>query len=773
MFCPKCGHPNPADADTCVKCQQDTRYFRERVFIGRQFIFVQAEAEHPVALKVDDVLQTYHTATILSRHQHAVGFGDEPAKGSIRDIWLDPTARQRLQPAWPLPDQPRLPYPSLKLLTVVSDRKIYRPGTDAALFIVAPDAAESEAALEVRLAGQKVYEAKVALNRDGLALHRYPDLKEGEYTAVVTLPDNAQAECTFSVAEFTLSPLIATLEKHEYTDQRLTFTLRLLVLSVPYSGPVEFGLQCQVCGERVVATQKINARDGVAQGEFDLARHGGPFHVQVTTPDGNTALVSFPGTGAVEREHIPINPLGQTAEMGLLPWENAEPVRGFYVGPGEVNLTPLMLESVHAAVGRLQAAADMSLAQIVTFNPRAGTSQVARSGDRPQRCGANLQRGEAMEFGIDAPYTLFTVGAFTRDQPFEGWGIVIKPVAFEATLTAPETARPGQEIAIHIRGEWRKEGTEVSEGPKGTFGSSDPFGPSVPSVPSVPFFCWLLVYDARLEHESPVPKLAKRIYESARNATGNLAVGPAPNARDQEWAPPEDFVRGLVGDERGMPRVLRFAVAAKGLPMVAEAMPAAIDIELEAPAMVVSPARMEFPELAYLELFYMEGEASRTVKLGDQIGTWRVRAYLFQGADYRELTADVQADKPLYAELDLPAIASAGDDISAAVNYHTRRPADLVIATAYGETRARVEGSGTQRFAIRGPGRVEVHLESQEGADWTVRDVAWPGVQKVTASRLMILDRGQTVQSERVVVYPSMGQVLKDTITALIGYPFG
>jgi hypothetical protein len=66
-----------------------------------------------------------------------------------------------------------------------------------------------------------------------------------------------------------------------------------------------------------------------------------------------------------------------------------------------------------------------------------------------------------------------------------------------------------------------------------------------------------------------------------------------------------------------------------------------------------------------------------------------------------------------------------------------------------------------------------VHLESQEGADWTVRDVAWPGVQKVTASRLMILDRGQTVQGERVVVYPSMGQVLKDTITALIGYPFG
>jgi hypothetical protein len=62
MFCPGCSHPNPADADTCVKCEQDTSYFRERVFIGRQFIFVQADDQHPVALKVDDAVQTYHTA---------------------------------------------------------------------------------------------------------------------------------------------------------------------------------------------------------------------------------------------------------------------------------------------------------------------------------------------------------------------------------------------------------------------------------------------------------------------------------------------------------------------------------------------------------------------------------------------------------------------------------------------------------------------------------------------------------------------------------------
>jgi hypothetical protein len=743
MYCPACSHPNAADADECALCHANTRTFRERVFIGGQFIFVQADKAHPIALKVDGSVQTYHAPAAISRHQHAVSFGDEPPKDQGRRIA-------------PLPDQPQLAHPSLDLLTVVADRKIYKPGDVASLFVVAPDAAGRDAALEIQLAGQKVYEAQVALSQDGLALHHYADLKEGEYTAVVTLANNVRATCTFSAAEFTLSPLIAVLEKHKYENRRLAFTLKLLLLSAPYSGEVEFGLQCQVCGERVVATQKVQAKNGTANGEFDLSSHGGPFHVQVTTPDGNTALVAFPGTGASEREHLRINPLGQTAEAGLLPWEDAQPVRGFYVGSGEVNMTPLMLESVHVARAKLKAAADIAPAQVVTFNPRTRTNQSIDY--------VNIGRGETVEFDVDAPYTVFTVGAFTKNGPFEGWGIVIRPVAFEATLTAPATARPGQAIDVQI-----------------DLSSLDA------SRSTLPAFCWLLAYDARLEHESPVPRLAKCIYESVRAATNQLAVGQAPDGHDQRWAPPRPPTAVLGRIAAGATPL----AAAAPMPMEISARrarradvdmlqtfasrslsaPAAADVE--APVMIVAPTRMEFPELVYNELFYMEGQAARTVKLGDQIGTWRVRAYVFQGADYRELTADVQADKPLYAELDLPAIASPGDDISAAVNYATRRPAELVIATAWDETRARVSGSGMQRFAIQGPGRVEVRLEGEDGSDWTVRDVAPPGVQKVTASRLLILDKGQTARGEKVVIYASMGQVLKDTITALIAYPFG
>ena len=200
----------------------------------------------------------------------------------------------------------------------------HRPGDDASLFIIAPDAANEEVAVEIKLSGQKVYEAKVPLNRDGLALHRYADLKEGEYDVTLSLPQQpgAMAECSFSVAEFVLSPFIATLEEHRFSGKNLTFAAKVMRLSVPYSGPVEFGLQCGVCGERIVATQKATAKDGAVQGEFDLSGHGGPFHVQVTTPDGDTDSIAFPGTGAQEREAITLSELGAQTSMSLLPRED-------------------------------------------------------------------------------------------------------------------------------------------------------------------------------------------------------------------------------------------------------------------------------------------------------------------------------------------------------------------------------------------------------------------------------------------------------------------
>jgi hypothetical protein len=202
--------------------------------------------------------------------------------------------------------------------------------------------------------------------------------------------------------------------------------------------------------------------------------------------------------------------------------------------------------------------------------------------------------------------------------------------------------------------------------------------------------------------------------------------------------------------------------------------PVVVETEVETLQFVAVPSREDFPELAYLELFPVDQVAERAVPLGDQIGTWRCRAYLVSGLDVLELTADVEAAKALYAELDLPAIVGQGDDILAGVRYHTQHPATMTITLPNGQTVSGVVmGHGTETFHLTEPGGVTVHIFSQEGEDWTRRTVHPPGVQTVTASRLEILKMGESIGGERVIVYPGPTDVLQDTIEALGRYPFG
>jgi hypothetical protein len=751
MFCPTCHEANSVGAETCNAC--DARLpDRQRVYVGQQFILLNADADHPIAVRLDDSSPvTVAQPTIVSRHRHAVGFGD---------AWGDANRRRRSPgqrpPVYyhPLPDQPRLEAPQLDLTAVLTERRVYRPDDEAHIFIVAPDYPNGEVDLEVRLADQQIMREKVTLNTGGLGLFPYADLEEGEYTVYVQRSgERERAECRFSVVEFGLSPLVATLESHTYARGTLRFQLRVQQLSVPYTGKVTVGLECAKCSGRVVQTQKLKVRQGVVASEFDLSDHDGPFKLQITTPQGETALVDLPGSGAKEREQIIINPLGHVAQASLLPGDDTEAVRGLHISYGDVNTAPLGLESAVAPEARFTAGRSLSAVQIVTHNPLSGESALHEWRD--------VRRGERLTVEVNSPFTLFTVASATPDGLHESWATVIRPLDLEGSLSAPDQAAPGDQITLTLK--------------------ASP-GPRLPST----VHCLLLVYDARLEHESPLPKLGRRQYQAIRDASGKLGDGPAPDATKLY---PPDLLRSFAmatGLPRDMPKAA-VAMAGARLSIPAGQAGRAQQLEsagtrplvptgeaVEAAELLIPPTREDFPELAYLELFEFEGQAERVIPLGDQIGTWRCRAYLVSGLDLAELTANVQAEKPLYAELDLPAIVAEGDEIEASVTYHSAGPAEMSVTLPDGEIiRGMVMGHGTERFKLTGPGEVSVQLGGQAGQDWTTRTVKAPGVQTVTASRLELLRAGETVTGQRVMVYPGMDMVLTDTIEALLRYPFG
>jgi hypothetical protein len=754
MFCPACHDPNTTDRETCHTCGARLPE-RQGVHIGRQFVFLNADAGCPIAVCLDDEAPiTVTKPTIVSRHRHTVAFGDAWGAPGARQSGLLHRlfgSRRRVRHYFPIPDQPRLEGPRLDLTAIVTERRVYHPDDEAHIFIVAPDLAGGELELEVHLAEQAILRERVALNAAGLALFPYADLEEGEYTVRARRSERQKwAECHFSVAEFTLSPLIATLDSHAYTDSVLRFELRLLQLSVPYTGDVELGLQCAACDDRVVLTAKCRVQDGRVRSEFDLSRHDGPFKIQVTTPQGETALVDLPGSGASERERIVINPLGRVAEASLLPGDDTQPVRGLHVGYGGTKASSLRLENAVAREACFVAARNCVAVQIVAQNPLSAESAVYEWRD--------VKRGDRLTLGVNAPFTLFTVAVAIRDSLYEGWATVIRPSDLNATLTAPDQAAPGDQITVTL--------------------STTP-SPQLPST----VHCLLLAYDARLEHPSPLPKLGQRQYQAIHNASVRLSDGPAPDATR---IAPSDVFRGMTvataqapAARKGLFRVAQAAMEAPvylSQPVTAAGVrpPLLVEEAVEAPPLQIPPTREDFPELAYLELFEFEGKAERVIPLGDQIGTWRCRAYFVSGLDVLELTADVQADKPLYAELDLPAIVAEGDEIEAGVTYHSDGPAEMLITLPGGETiQGMVMGHGTERFTLTGPGEVSAQLSAAAAQDWTTRTVQAPGVQTVTASRLKLLRAGETVSGQRVVVYPGISLVLTDTIEALLRYPFG
>ncbi|HSR31642.1 MAG TPA: hypothetical protein VLY63_13835, partial [Anaerolineae bacterium] len=625
MYCPSCLSPNAPHEKECQHCQADLSGSRQRVSVGEQFVFADASARRPVALSLDGAEPRVFTEpTILSRHKHGIGFGET---GTGRTWgWGEPSE--------PDVDLPRLPAPDGPDLTaVITERKIYRPREEAHIFIVAPDAPGSEVEMEVQLAGQQITKDLVALDEAGLALCPYADLEEGEYTVLVRRPGRdarGAAKCTFSVAEFTLSPLIALLERHTYEAGELAFRLKVIALSVPYDGPVELALQSGPdASGRVVETQKARVREGAVEASFDVREHEGPFRVQVTTPDGETASVFFPGTGRTERERFTLCPLGTVAEAGLLPGDDTAEVRGLHIGYDGIEMTPLRLEEAVARTGKLVADVRAAVAQVVTFHPLSGEVALHEWRD--------VSAGDVLEFPVEAPYTLFTVGLLAPRQPYEAWGVVVYPIDLVAHISAPERAEPGAEIPVRV---------ETDR----------------------PGACLLLVYDARLEHESPVPKLGKQLMDAIRAATGDLKEQTAPALTAMPpwgWDYPEGLVSfaaapsGPMLRSAAMPKALGatldMAQSFEAAP-VAGSTQLATATEVEMLTFVAVPSREDFPELAYLELFPVDGVAERTVPLGDQIGTWRCRAYLLSGLDLLELTADVEAAKAIYAELDLPAI---------------------------------------------------------------------------------------------------------------------
>jgi hypothetical protein len=405
--------------------------------------------------------------------------------------------------------------PALRLAGVTSDRALYRTGRDTvsllAFHLGRPGAAGH---LEVKANGTSFARLPLLLN-DGLAVVPLRDLPAGEYQVRWADAPADEPACAFTVADYRLAPLVASLleRRREGEPPRLAFRLRLETFGVAVEGGV--CLELTDAGQRVLQTRAV-AAGGLVESAFALSGDGPhAINVQLEADPARTATVPLPGSRAAERSPTVFSPLGVQVTGSLLPTAGCRPVRGLYLEEGAVRNTPFHLERADAAVARLLAATPAGPVCVVAVD-------LLDPSRRVEVRRAALAAREAIEVEVPGPLALVAIGALVGGRPWEGWAAVVRPEGLAPRIRVPERCDPGAEVTV-----------EVETG-----------------VPEADVY--LVVKDARLlSPDTPVSRLAGQIKATVEELPA-LAVGPVEScAIPAPFDPAEVLVRqGLVTPEQ-------------------------------------------------------------------------------------------------------------------------------------------------------------------------------------------------------------------------------
>jgi hypothetical protein len=605
MKCPYCGHVNEWSDDQCQMCRRDVAHLRERVFLGNQFTFFEASPEQPIRVRLTPVGteegedQRFTQPTIISRHEYAVRLERDPSRST-------PQPEPKEEPRLSLPgiyrdsrkpfDMPALEFPPLNLAVVTTDRQVYRRQDEVHIFLAAPGAAGQEAELQVELADQPVYQARVTLDQAGLGLAQLADLEEGEYTARMTFPGQPamQASCSFICAEFIPSALALTVESHTLEGQHLTCVLKVTQFGDPYTGSLDLAVDN---GGHAVYQGQAQASAGRLEADLKLEPLTfGDVTIEATTPQGHAAAAVCRRLIWEDWDRVTLSPLDPPVKAALIPVHGVQgEMRGLHYARGDEEHSLFSLESVVGLEGRIVARRKADLVHLLVFDPLTGEHQKLEF--------QAVEAGDVLRFHVASPYTIFTLGAFMgRALPYEAWGVVLRPVDLRASLDAPPEAAPGAIISVRVE----------TDGPAS---------------------CLLLVYDARLEGGDFLMPLARCMSEHIFKTTWKLE---ARHVAQVAWL----MQAGLLA------LTWRSSLQSQGRPLKTWMRQSYEETQKLAMrrTFLVAPGQT-IPELAHIELFPLDGPRELLVQLGDQAAAWRCRAYFFRGYDWVSVTRDVQVGR--------------------------------------------------------------------------------------------------------------------------------
>ena len=267
-----------------------------------------------------------------------------------------------------LPGVKHAPLPlRLDLGVLVTDKEIYREGVDTVhLTALDPLSPSTSRKLVLELDGTEFRKVPLRLNLHGMATVPLSHLPVGRYS--VRFEDSEAESIGFTVAEYRLASLIATLESKSFEDGQIKFTLALNSFGRPVNGEVRVE---SISQGRSSGFLTLPCRNGTLQGSLPLQGEG-PYslNLQLVSEPSKTATVALSGTRASERLATVFGRLGSEIEGTLLPKDSSETaVKGVYLREGATTNTPFALERVDSRKARITARTDAQALTVVVADP--------------------------------------------------------------------------------------------------------------------------------------------------------------------------------------------------------------------------------------------------------------------------------------------------------------------------------------------------------------------------------------------------------------------
>lgn len=714
------------------------------VFEGNQFIFIIPEPDRAVEVqlikesttgkKVKEELRKVEKATIFPR------LGQDVNVKGLQ--YFSSLSLERY-----------------KLLSVVTDKKIYKPGDSVNAFVFSPLDKEKEADLNVLKNGHLIYAEKISLDKWGAHLETLESLDKGQYEITVSLNGNSTS-CDFQVAEYSLSFLRGSLISHTLDDENLKFELSVNAGGFPYDGKLTIGLYCDLCGYSV-KDLKLEVHKGKASGTFNLANHTGPFSLILSTPGGDSASVYIPRSEAHSRKKIRISEMGDVIEASLFPGKTRQQeVRGFYLSKRGVRSTPVTIDKLVGTSAKIRFEQNFAQAMICIVDPCTGKYR--------QQEHRNLNKGDTVEIEIAHPFNVLMVGAI-NEQCYESFCVLIRPDEMDIQVEAPKTAAPGDEVEV-----------KITSSRKGKL--------------------MLVVADSRLQRENPGDILCETVFNTIQDNLIELHTGKVEHFQEPMYGPirdaepPRSHSTGIMG--LAMPAMMLSAapepIAVSKMEMgpgeaVFEELIKEQSVgatETTTPAYKALPSksesleeftttRLEFPEIVTSQLIDFEGSHSEKIKLGEQIGEFTVFAFLVNGHDFKSARSNIKTTQEVYVELDVPSLMSEGDEITGKALASCPGRGEVSIKTSLTSTDRDVDKSAIIEFPVKSAGEVIAEIKSNGKKDVISKTIKRPGKEIITTSELRILEAGEEIESPGIIVLPGTSFMIKDSVKSLIQYPFG